>query len=148
MYATNSFDDNDVTLQACVAFYCPEIASIGAGSLCDDWLTPTSNQDCGEPGTYDVYHTEDIPEYDDIPSALWWFVRSAVSVKMMVGNDEECDGQADNSYSMSHSMVGFASLAMVGAAVYSSWKKRRSGDGGSEDEKISRFVEMGDFEVF
>ena len=147
IYSTKSFNDASVTLQPCVLGYCPPQASVDAGSLCDDWLTPTSGQDCGESGTYAVYNTVDIPQNDDIPQTFIWFVRSTVLVKMILGYSEDCEDQADNSYSLSYAMDGFAGLAMVGYAAYSSWRKHTSRGDCDEDKDVSRFVEMGGLAV-
>ncbi|KAL7536511.1 hypothetical protein ACHAXR_007211 [Thalassiosira sp. AJA248-18] len=142
MTASRSFDDDShVTLQACVSSYCPEVASKGAGNLCDDWVSPTGGQNCGESGTYSVYHTEDIPDSSDVPSGLTWFVQSMITVNMKVGDEEECQGTGG--YQMSYSMFGIASLAIVGAA-YAARKRRCGGDAEKDDEKKSPFVEMTD----
>lgn len=93
--ATDDFENSDVTLKLCVVGYCPEIAQKGGGKICDDWLTPTDGQDCGEAGQYSISHTEEIPDEEEIPSGFWWFVKSAVGVKMIVGSEEECGAQAD-----------------------------------------------------
>ena len=142
LYASGYFDDSDVTLQACVVSYCPAVAQKGAAKICD-WLEPTGGQDCGYPGAYTVYYEEDIPESDDIPSGLSWFVSSTVTVNMKVGSEEECEGEADNDgFSMAYSMFGIASLALVGAGAYASKKKRRRQQG--SDDKQTRLVEMTD----
>lgn len=147
LYATSSFNDAAVTLQACVLSYCPEVASLDAGTLCEDWLTPTADQECGASGTYTVSYAAEIPQNDDIPTTFYWFVRNTVSIKMIVGSGEDCDDQTEAAYSLSYSMAGFAGLALMGAATYSSRRKRHDGDDGSGDEPTSRFVEMGELAV-
>ncbi len=148
MTATDTFSNSDVTLQACVVGYCPEIASKNGGKLCDEWLTATEGQECGEPGAYSISHTEEIPSDEQITESMWWFVKSTVTVNMIVGDEEECDAQADNAYNMSYSMVGMASVVLC-AAAYASNKKRRSrsGNNDEEDENGSQFVEMGDVAI-
>lgn len=155
MYASHSFDDADVTLQACVMGYCPDDASTEAGTLCDDWITPTASQDCGASGTYSVYHEEDIPSNDDIPSALMWFVRSTVTVNMKVGDDEECEGETSNAYGrsnnmtsanvMSYSVVGSALFVMLGLGAHATRKRRQRADEKDDDDDMrDDFVEMTD----
>lgn len=149
MYATSAFGDAAVTLQACVLSYCPAPAVVDAGTLCDDWLTPTGGQDCGASGTYTVSYAAAIPQNDDIPATFYWFVRHAVSVNMLVGDGADCDDAAETAYALSYSMAmgGCASLALVGAAAYSSRRTRHDGDDGSGDAGLSHFVEMGEFAV-
>lgn len=139
------------------------MATKNAGSICDDWIAATGGQECGEKGTYAVFHTEDIPTGEDIerniPSVLSRIVLRTVKVHLKVGEEEECyvsekmeeDEEDSTDYStMSYSMVGFGSIAMVGAAGYSSWKRRRDRKSTNAEETIEYddeaslpYVEMG-----
>lgn len=139
VYATSSFDDEEVTLQPCIlssSLYCPDYARIGAGSLCD-WLSPSDGQDCGEAGTYDVYHEEKIPEEDKVPSYLQSMLSYGVTVDMVLG-DGSCGG---GSYQMAYGMAGAASLALLGAAALRRRRRKREGD---EAEGGPGFVQMTD----
>ena len=79
---------------------------------------------------------KDIPEEGKIPSSLNWLVESAVTVKVIVG-DEECSATADNAYRMSYSMLGMAIVALVGARACA--KKRNRCD----DDDDKEYIEMG-----
>lgn len=129
--ASGYFNDEEVTLNACLSAYCPGEAEIGAGSLCSDWLTPKGTQDCGDPGDYDVYYKEEIPDQSAIPSALASFVSSAVTIRMTLG-----DGCSSSSYQLAYGMAGLASVALVGAALMKKKKK--------DVETETSFVQMGD----
>ena len=137
-YASSAFDrDSEVTLQVCVASYCPDVASKSGGKVCD-WLTATDGQECGEVGTYTVSHEEDIPSSDDVPSTYQWLLSSTATVKVSV--DDGCSQSGWSS--MSFSMAGMAMLALVGAGVYA--KKKSDKDESSDYCKGASFVEMGD----
>ena len=141
VYAKNAFDDDaQVNLQACIvsSYWCPKEASKDAGSICD-WLTATDNQSCGQVGNYAVSWTEDIPSSDQVSGSMYSFAKSLVIIVMKVGDEEECEADADGS-NMSYSAIGLASLALIGAA-YAAKKRRRDGD--NDDEKATAFVEMG-----
>lgn len=113
-----------------------------AGELCD-WLTPTSGQDCGEAGDYEVYHTEDIPANEDVPTSLSWFVSQAITVHLIIGDDNDCSSSSGY-FTMAYSMMGFASLALAGAAYAA---KRRVTVGTTDDKATASFVEMKDVAV-
>ena len=104
------------------------------GNICD-WLTHKNGKDCGTEGSYTVSYTEDIPS--KIPSSLNWLVGSAVTVKVIVGDEEECSATADNAYRMSYSMLGMAIVALVGARACA--KKRNRCDDDDDEE----YIEMG-----
>lgn len=128
VYASDSFDDEEVTLNACVGSYCPGQAEIGAGSLCSEWLTPADGQSCGEKGNYDVYYEEKIPDESNIPSGLVSFVSQMVTIRMTLG---DC---SSSGYQLAYGMAGLVSVAIVGAALM---KKK-------DVEIENSFVQMGD----
>ena len=137
LMARTSFSDSKVTMQACaLGYYCPEEAVKSGGNVCD-WLTHKNGKDCGTEGSYTVSYTEYIPSQDKIPSSLNWLVGSAVTVKVIVGEEEECSATADNAYRMSYSMLGMAIVALVGARACA--KKRNSRD----DDDDKEYIEMG-----
>ena len=132
--AHSAFDNDEITLQACALGYCPEDASKKSGNICD-WLVTTDDQTCGNEGTYSISYTEEIP--NDVPNQ-WasWVASYLITIKVIVGDEEECNAQANTAYSMSSAnalssdsssaylMAGLGALALVGAAVYA--KKRRT----------------------
>lgn len=118
--------------------WCPDEASVGAGSLCGDWLTALDGQECGEAGDYSVSASQEIPDSDHIPDNLWSFVRSTVTIYMQLGGEDECEGNAENN--TSYSMAGMA-LVAVGAAAYVAKRRRDAGD---DDDKVIAFIEMRD----
>lgn len=106
------------------------------GNVCD-WLTHKNGKDCGTEGSYTVSYTEYIPSQDKIPSSLNWLVGSAVTVKVIVGEEEECSATADNAYRMSYSMLGMAIVALVGARACTKKRDRR------DDDDDKEYIEMG-----
>jgi len=139
--AVSAFGNSNVVIKACILTdtYCPEKYKRNAGTLCDDWLAPTSGQACGETGMYSISASETIPEAD-VSNALSWLV----TVK--IGMEDECEveaeAEADSSYQMSYSTVGLAALALGGAALASRRRRRLGRDG--EDERARGLLEMAD----
>ena len=132
LVAHSAFDNDEINLQACAMGYCPEDASKKSGNICD-WLVTTEYQTCGDAGTYTISYTEEIP--NDLPSNWASWVTYLITIKVTVGDEEECNAQANTAYSMSslnsaassnssYLMAGLGALALVGAAVYAT--KRRS----------------------
>ena len=146
--ATTAFADADVTLQPCIATYCPEKYAIQAGKACD-WLEPTDGQECGEAGGYAVNYEAEIPGEDSVPSGWGWLI-SVVTVRIMVGGEEECLGETAEGYQMSYSMAGLGGLA-IGAAMLFERRRRRirgSKEGVLNEDVVEEdYVEMGKMPV-
>eukprot|EP00571_Detonula_confervacea_P002231 CAMPEP_0172329448 /NCGR_PEP_ID=MMETSP1058-20130122/60886_1 /TAXON_ID=83371 /ORGANISM="Detonula confervacea, Strain CCMP 353" /LENGTH=204 /DNA_ID=CAMNT_0013046621 /DNA_START=1164 /DNA_END=1778 /DNA_ORIENTATION=+ len=137
--ATSVFSsDTAMTLRACIMSYCPDDYARNAGNLCD-WLKPTGNQECGEVGYYSIENEQAIPE---APNGLAASYAWAVKVKIGV-DDADCE-TGGTSYQMTYSIAGLASLVM-GAAALAARKKRRAD--ANDDEKATRFLQMGDVAV-
>lgn len=151
--AIADFENANLTLKACIGWYCPEENIRSAGSLCDDWLTPVDeNVTCGEAGLYNVSNYELIPEAD-IPDSWSWLL------KVSIGIDQECEASGDTEeivtnanpyYGMTYSMLG----ALIGTAFGISYaaKQRLICNGEDLDEEYyddddtagGTFVEMRD----
>ncbi|KAL7525880.1 hypothetical protein ACHAWF_001548 [Thalassiosira exigua] len=146
MYATGAFDDEEVTLRACVGCalgrcaYCPDDALWQTGSLCEDWLTPTGGQNCGESGTYDVSHTEVIPENDEIPSSVEWVIQTTIQLSMIVGDEDECQSQADENGNSTAVSMSILPLALLGACMLVAKSRQHQIEEEGEDD--ARFTEM------
>jgi hypothetical protein len=130
--AVASFDSGSfVVLQPCISGYCPTKYSYSAGGVCEEWLTPTDNQECGEEGDYTVDYTIEIP--NKLPEYLSWLatVSNAITVKVIVKQEAECEVKASG-YEMVYSMLGLTTAAMVFVGAYA--KRKR----GKNDEKKGR----------
>lgn len=152
--AIESFSNSvDVTLTTCVLnYYCPkdEENTRSAGSLCDDWLVPIDNQTCGEVGLYAVNNEKVVIPEATFPSSWSWLV----TVKIGLEAEDECSSTAETTtatttsenesgssqqqeeqYQMSYSMLGIASIAIMGVAgKYASRRVRRGDD---DDDQVS-----------
>lgn len=115
-------------LQPCISSYCPKKYSYSAGGVCEEWLTPKDNQECGEEGDYDVDYAIEIP--NKLPEYLSWFatVSTAITVKVIMKQEVECEVEASG-YKMVYSMLGLTTFAMACVGAYA--KKKR----GKNDEK-------------
>lgn len=140
--ATSIFNNNNVTLKACIFTYCPQENTRSSGALCDDWLVPTGNQTCGEEGPYNISGREYIPEAD-IPDTLSWLVGIHIGV-----DQDECQasggGESVDEEPMSYSMMGAIFGTAFGAIVAG---RRRCQEDEYEDDDYddaSTFVEMRD----
>ncbi|KAL7481961.1 hypothetical protein ACHAW6_007646 [Cyclotella cf. meneghiniana] len=121
--AVKSFDSGSfVVLQPCISSYCPTKYSYSAGGVCEEWLTPKDNQECGEEGDYNVDYSIDIP--NKLPEYLSWLatVSTAITVKVIVKQEVECQVEASG-YEMVYSMLGLTAVALVCVGTYA--KKKR-----------------------
>ena len=134
--ATALFDNEEVTLNVCFmsGMYCPKKAEIGAGTLCDNWLTPTDGQECGAEGGYDVSYEQMIPDQSKIPKKLAQYLSSVVTIQTSLGDGDDCS--SSSGYQLAYGMTGLVSVALVGAALM---KKK-----GKDVETDNSFVQMGD----
>lgn len=137
--AISAFDNENITIKACLWGYCPADNIRSAGTLCDDWLTPIENQTCGEAGMYNVTMTESIPEAD-IPDSWSWLVSVEIGI-----DDEECwakgERQTATPYGVSYSMLG----ALIGTLFGISYAAKNScSDDGEDEDTESPFIEMRD----
>ncbi|KAL3796015.1 hypothetical protein HJC23_013072 [Cyclotella cryptica] len=123
--AVKSFDSGSfIVLQPCISSYCPTKYSYSAGGVCEEWLTPEDNQECGEEGGYSVDYTIEIP--NKLPEYLSWLatVSNAMTVKVIMKQEVECEVEASG-YEMVYSMLGLTTAAMVCVGAYAKKKRER-----------------------
>lgn len=133
--ATQAFNDDPVTLMACIMGYCPDQWSLEEGSICD-WVTSTDGSDCGTQGTYTVSHEIDIPEEANDFSA---YFTSLITIKAIIGDEDACE-QSATAASLTY---GVASLFCVsGLSLF--YVRRRRKPLLVLEESNDNFVEMTD----
>ena len=146
--AVTSFDSTSyVILQPCLIFnedysYCPSKYSYKGGGICDEWLSPSNNNEwmeCGEAGDYTLDYSVKIP--NTLPEYLSWLGISSelVTVKVMVLQEQQCTvdvyqySEGYYGYRMGYGVLGFgAGLVCAGAAVR---RRRRMAEECSDEEE-------------
>ena len=101
---------------------------------------------CGDPGTYILDHTFEIPTKDDLPTGWSWFFKSTGSINITVGLEKKCE-----TFEFTFSSVGIASFVLIGAGAYAEKKrrskKRSNGNDDHADDKSTQYLEMGGMAV-
>ena len=77
---------------------------------------PTDGQSCGEPGEYDISYNMQLPDEEEFGSFLtWFFDADALTMKIKVQKETDCQSWATKAYSMVS--MGVAVLAGVAVAL-------------------------------